>query len=361
MTPESELALLLAPTGGGIHTVSSGKAAQLRLQEKLYGVSGEASVRQAFEARLSAIAQTKVVLLGVPSDVGAGFDRGANKGPERIREAMLAQLNPALRNAALDIGDVRVVPQLLDDEMLSSPQLARSQAALFPSLDGRARSTMPVSPLSIASRVLRLVKQINPAAKFLILGGDHSVAWPLSEMFCKPDRAILHFDAHTDLLPERLGVPYCFATWAYHANELLGRGGRLVQVGIRTSGKDQTHWESTLGVRQFWAAECLANPAKAKQQILNHLRALSPAGIYISNDIDGTDSAFAPSTGTPEPNGLTPEFVLELIEGAAQIAPIEAADLVEVAPTIGSPADAQKTLTVAARYLERTLQVLVGT
>ena len=57
---------------------------------------------------------------------------------------------------------------------------------------------------------------------------------------------LLHFDAHTDLLQERLGIQYCFATWAYHANELLRRDGRLVQVGIRASGRSQSHWESSL-------------------------------------------------------------------------------------------------------------------
>ena len=59
-------------------------------------------------------------------------------------------------------------------------------------------------------------------------------------------------------MPERLGVKYCFATWAYHANDLLGRGGRLVQVGVRASGQPREHWERTLGVRQFWAAEIAA-------------------------------------------------------------------------------------------------------
>ncbi len=46
-------------------------------------------------------------------------------------------------------------------------------------------------------------------------------------------------------------MKYCCATWSYHANGRLGRGGRLVQVGVRASGHDREHWESTLGVRQF--------------------------------------------------------------------------------------------------------------
>ena len=86
--------------------------------------------------------------------------------------------------------------------------------------------------------------------------------------------AIVHVDAHTDLLPERLGVRLCFATWAYHANELLGRGGRLVQVGVRASSRSKQHWESTLGVRQFWAEEVRARGDAVIDDVIAHLRAL---------------------------------------------------------------------------------------
>ena len=98
----------------------------------------------------------------------------------------------------------------------------------------------------------------NARLGIFMLGGDHSVAWPVVAALARhvsEPWAIVHVDAHTDLLPERLGVRLCFATWAYHANELLGRGGRLVQVGVRASSRSKQHWESTLGVRQFWADE----------------------------------------------------------------------------------------------------------
>src|SRR5207237_8748792 len=108
------------------------------------------------------------------------------------------------------------------------------------------------------------------------------------------------------------GVKYCFGTWSYHANELLGRGGRLVQVGTRASRFDRKHWETTLGVRQFWAEECRANPGAMLDAIVAHLKGAGVTSVYFSNDIDGTDEEFASATGTPEPGGLSPEFVLEL-------------------------------------------------
>ena len=110
----------------------------------------------------------------------------------------------------------------------------------------------------------------------------------------------MHPDAHTDLLSERLGVKYCFATWAYHANERLGRGGRLVQVGIRASGRPREHWEGTLGVKQFWADE-IDDPRRrcGDRRVIEHLRSIGVARVYVSNDIDATDPALAPSTGAP--------------------------------------------------------------
>jgi agmatinase len=75
-----------------------------------------------------------VVLLGVPSDVGAGYVRGANLGPQAIRIRLLDDdpgwPNRAERAGVLDLGDVPCVPQLLHDEMLSEAQLAASRRAL---------------------------------------------------------------------------------------------------------------------------------------------------------------------------------------------------------------------------------------
>ena len=70
--------------------------------------------------------------------------------------------------------------------------------------------------------------RLAPNMRIMMLGGDHSVSWPVMDaMLAKEpdgnaDVGIVHFDAHTDLLPQRLGVPYCFATWAFHANERTG-------------------------------------------------------------------------------------------------------------------------------------------
>lgn len=358
-----ELELLLRPAAGGVHLVSTGRAAQLALQQRLYGVDSEAAVRERWRTAIARLPEARGFILGVPSDVGAGFRRGANLGPQVIRETLLALVPdwPARLEAAgvVDLGDVFVVPQLLHDDMLAERQLAATRAALYPA---HADLGLPVSPLSIAERALDLAFAINPRLAPFVIGGDHSNAWPVVAALARARRdrwAIVQPDAHTDLLEHRLGVTYCFATWSFHANELLGRDGRLVQVGTRASGRPREHWESTLGVRQFWADECRARPAETLDEVVAHLRRVGATSVYFSNDIDGTDDSFADATGTPEPGGLDPAWLFALIERLGHDVGLLGGDIMEVAPPLRD--DHHKTTDLAARYLLATMAAALGT
>ncbi|MCX5747579.1 MAG: arginase family protein [Proteobacteria bacterium] len=363
-----ELAAMLRPVGGGLYVVSTGRAEQLAVQRGYYGVADEAAIDAKFRATLDRIATARAVILGVPSDVGAGYRRGANLGPQGIRGAML-DADPGLRtwlddHGVIDIGDVAVCPQLLHDDMLAPAQIAATRQALYRDLPAAFAATLPVSPLSIEERALAAVYALNPAIVPIVLGGDHSVAWPVAAALAahRTDRwSIVQPDAHTDLLAERLGVKYCFATWSYHANELLGRDGRLVQVGVRASRYPREHWERELGVRQLWANEIAANPEQAIEDMVAHLRARGVTSVYFSNDIDGTDARWASATGTPEADGLTPTWLLALIDRLGREFGFCAVDCVEVAPPLGPTSEATRgTLELAARYVRACLAQIVA-
>ena len=365
MNPLDELAALLRPAAGGLYVVSTGRAEQLEIQRALYGVDREEDIDRLWRASLERIADARVIILGAPSDVGAGYLRGANLGPQGIRSTLLREDKDFRarmeRDRIVDIGDVFVVPQLLHDSMLSEMQLAASRAALYPKLSPEVRGGLPVSPLSISERALDLVFKLNPSAKPFVIGGDHSNAWPLAASLARvrKDLGIVQPDAHTDLLEERLGVKYCFATWSFHANDLIGRGGRMVQVGTRASRRDREHWESTLGVRQFWGEECRTRPSETLDAILAHLTRVGAKTIYFSNDIDGTDESHADATGTPEPGGLEPDFVVELIRRLGAFG-MCAGDIMEVAPPVQRTATgAARTLSLAARYMRETIDALL--
>jgi agmatinase len=74
----------------------------------------------------------------------------------------------------------------------------------------------------------------------------------------------------------------------------------------------------------------------------------------VSNDIDGTDPLFGLATGTPEPGGLNPVTVTQIIRGVTGAFEVWGSDLVEVAPTLGghSPREPAATLATAAHYVE---------
>lgn len=346
-----KLRLFLRPPGKGIYTPSTGGGYASRLLEKLYGTSDHKEVQLAFEEGLQRIRRTKSVVLGLPSDTGAGIMRGANFGPIGVREAYLHKYGSYPKDV-LDLGDAIVIPQLLHDTMLSEEQKKDSREALYPGI----KEELPVSPLSIMEGVYGALRELNPSLKIYMIGGDHSVSWPAMvdchKRFQK-QFAVLHFDAHSDLMEHRLGVKYCFATWAYHTQKMI-EPHALVQVGVRTSGKTKEEWMKTYPVMQYWAKEIKGNEEKAISSILEHFDKIKASHIYISNDIDGTDSSLAPATGTPEKEGLTAEFVESLIAAVKSKFNVVGGDVVEVAPILSGLRDFkdEETCLLAADYLQ---------
>lgn len=363
---------VLRPPGGGIYEVSAGKGSAIELQQKHYRASsGQASLEPAQAEAVwrkevtERIGRARVLVLGVPSDTGAGIRRGAAYGPRAVRTALLdkPEYRSALSSArVLDLGDVLVNPQLLHDSMLAAKQIQMSRDAMYARLPATKRK-LPVSPLSQTRWVLEQALKINPEARVFVLGGDHSVAWPVTEaLHAVHGRklGIVQPDAHTDLLPTRLGIKYCFGTWSFHANALLNKdkpavkqGSRFVQFGIRQTGRDRGHWESTTGVRQFWGSEIrdAGDGAALIDQAVEALRQAGVSKIYFSNDIDGTDSAFASATGTPADQGPPPAFFHALIRKLGHAFELVGADIMEVAPDLAPDPDARrKTTAIAADY-----------
>ncbi len=364
------------PLGGGIYTVSAGNGAAWKQQLRWADVLGLESpqnyveLEAAWRISLADLPKARVALLGVPLDTGAGIRRGAAYGPRAIRDELLSNpgFHQVLRSRQLiDLGDVLVNPHLLHDEMLNPKQIRASQNEMYPQLNPTARAKLPVSALSMTKAVLGAVLKQHPHLKIFVMGGDHSVAWPVSEVLHKIHGRALGIaqpDAHTDLLATRLGVKYCFGTWSFHANKLLQKdkpraksGARFVQFGIRQTGKERSHWEGLTGVRQFWADEILKRPSsEIIDEAVRSLRAAGVRKLYFSNDIDGTDEAEASATGTPAAGGPSSKFFLELIARLGAEFELVGADLMEVAPDLGSDAGKRQTLALAGQYAWATLE-----
>jgi agmatinase len=350
-TFQNKLEQCLCPPGNGVFTVNTAKERKEALHQTIFGQA--TNIDNLWKKYLHELPNaSKAVILGIASDCGGGILRGANWGPLFLRSTLLEQY-PEL--TAYDLGDIRVIPHLLADKYLNESTLANCRKALYQD----ENSPYCVSPLSITEDVLHDFYAQFPDKGIFGIGGDHSVSYPLTKAYLQAKKkqgkraAIIHFDAHTDLLVERLGIDLCFGSWCTHILDDLHERHHLIQIGIRSSGKPKSHWEGTFGVRQHWANEIRSQgTAKTIENILAQLANENIDELYVSFDIDAIDDSFACATGTPEPDGLMPTDTMQILKALAAEYPITGADMMEIAPFTDSSGQGEagrnKTLKVGA-------------
>lgn len=347
---KEKLIQCLCPPGNGVFTINTAKERKEQLHQTIFGQT--TNIDYLWKNSLNKLLEaSRAVILGIASDCGGGILRGANWGPLFIRTTLLKQ-HPNLH--AFDLGDIRVIPHLLSDKYLNEATLKKCRKALYQD----DKSSYCVSPLSITEDVLHDFYTQFPNKNIFGIGGDHSVSYPLIKAYLQAKKkqgkraAIIHFDAHTDLLFERLGIDLCFGSWCTHILDDLPAPDHLIQIGIRSTEKSKQHWESTFGVKQHWAKEIKElGVEKVIENILAQLAVQNIDELYISFDIDAIDEIFASATGTPEPNGLMPEEAMKILKAIAANYPITGADMMEVAPFTDSSGQGvisrDKTLKVA--------------
>ena len=241
---------------------------------------------------------TTVTLLGVPWDASSSFQRGAAEAPAHIR---LALWSPS-SNAWNERGDNLVAEGVLEDA--GDLVLPGDAAGAHRAIEQRVRQAL------------------KDGRRPLVVGGDHSITYPLLRAFSGRAEApsVLHLDAHADLYDEFEGDPFSHAcTFARVMEERLA--SRLVQVGIRTLNAHQRAQAGKFGVEILGAERW-----RDAIPLLGRLR----GPLYVSLDLDVLDPAFAPGISHPEPGGLSVRDVLELL--AAIRVPVIGADVVEYNP-----------------------------
>jgi agmatinase len=201
-----------------------------------------------------------------------------------------------------------------------------------------------VSPLSIAYEVVSKIYNHFPDTKLLGIGGDHAASYPLVKAKLNAAQksnqriAVLQFDAHTDLLTQRMGIPITFGSWVPNVLSHLVSPDLWIQLGIRQTARDKQYWQDTFGIRQYWANEFKEKSvANIATEVLQHLKANEVDGIYITVDIDVLDASQVSATGTPETGGLLAHDVIELIQRIADEISVHAGDIMEFAPMIHHP------------------------
>lgn len=157
-----------------------------------------------------------------------------------------------------------------------------------------------------------------------MIGGEHLVTLGAfrAALAKYPDLRLIHFDAHTDLRDEYLGVSLSHACVIRRCHDLLG-DNKIWQFGIRSGDRPEFQW----------AAEGHTNLHKFDFDGLDEALAdVQGHPVYFTLDLDVLDPSYFPGTGTPEAGGVT---FLALLKAAIKVcskAHVIACDVNELAP-----------------------------
>lgn len=255
--------------------------------------------------------------LGVPWDGSTTGGAGARFGPTNVRMRSGASYGYDIDSLApRGFVDLATGQRLLDGVTLADA----GDVAFAP---GSA-------PELVYGRVTEAVREILDAGSIpVVLGGDHSLTYPILRAFPEQRMGIIHLDAHTDLSDPLPGAGLDHGNVFTYVLEELPHVERLVQMGMRGVVEGGSIAPPTdvvrFGIdtlREFGVEEVLANLP-------------DDLPYYLSIDIDVVDPMYAPATGTPVSGGLFPHELKSLVRRFTNERQVIGMDLVEVADPVG--------------------------
>lgn len=248
-------------------------------------------------------------VLGAPTDHGSALARGAASGPGAIRAASAGLMTPG--HYGRDAGDI-----------VSAPGV--DLAVVLQRLAGMVEEVLELGMCP------------------LVIGGDHSITYaPVSVLQQREEICLVWFDAHTDFSPWAGGEAHSHKQVLRRISSLAGVR-KILQIGYRGL--------TTEDERRLGPDITVVTSAATRDLDEDALLALVPAGMrcYLSIDIDIIDPAYAPGTGAPVPDGLTPEELERVLRILVRHRRVAGLDLVEVNPRLDPSGH---TASVAARLL----------
>jgi agmatinase len=256
----------------------------------------------------SDFAGARAVILPVPYESTTSYGGGTAGGPGAILEAS------------------RYI-ELYDHELDSEPWEVGIATLPRLQLTGAGAAAAMGELRTAYDRVV----EAGPDKLIITVGGEHSISGPPIQSWVRRLGAerltVLQFDAHTDLRPEYEGTPHSHAAVMHQVH----RDVDIVAVGIRALTGEEAHLARAAdGISVFYADDLDGDPAWM-DKVLERLG----ENVYITFDVDCFDPSLVPSTGTPEPGGLTWYPVLRLLRRVFQTRNVRAADVVELAPIPG--------------------------
>ena len=182
-----------------------------------------------------------------------------------------------------------------------------------------------------------------------MIGGEHLVTLGAVRAAAQkyPDMHIIHFDAHTDLRTDYLGVELSHACVIRRCWELLG-DGRIHQLGIRSGERYEFDWAKS-GHTDF-------HPF-VLDDLEAVLESVGDAPVYFTVDLDVLDPSVFPGTGTPEPGGVDFLTLMRAVTNVCGRANLIGCDVNELCP----PCDPTGASTaVACKIIREMLTAIVN-
>jgi agmatinase len=259
-----------------------------------------------------------VVIIGAPFDGGTSHRPGTRFGPGAIRMTDYLEHDGSRPSLALRTDGLR------DLRVLDAGDVE-----------------MPPGDIMTSLRVLEEAVQTvtSSGAIPLVLGGDHSIAFPdakgVANVLGHGRVSMIHFDAHADTGDIQFG-----SLWGHGQpmRRLIEsgalRGDRFLQIGLRGywPPPDTLDWMAQQRMRSYEMSEI---GERGLSTCLTEAFAIATDecdGVFLSVDIDVCDPGHAPGTGTPEPGGLTARQLLDAVRRICLELPVAGIDVVEVSP-----------------------------
>jgi len=246
----------------------------------------------------------RVVLLPVPLDRTTSYVPGTRTGP---REILVASSHMELWDEETETDVHRV-------GLFTLPEME------FPHAD----------MADTIIEIRRVCWEIVSRDKFpVVLGGEHSITPAVVAAVAEKyrDLSVLQIDAHADLRESFMGTPH---NHACAMRRSLEHARRLTQVGIRSLSLEEAEAVPRLATTIFYDFN-MRRDAGWMDRVVASLGDT----VYVTIDVDGLDPAIMPSTGTPEPGGLSWYETLTLLRKVIEHRRVVGCDVVELSPIPG--------------------------
>jgi agmatinase len=259
-----------------------------------------------------------VVILGAPFDGGTSHRSGTRFGPQFIRQTCYLEHDGSRPSLAMRV-----------DGLQDLKVFDAGDVELFSGDAARSVKDLQEAVYTVTSN----------GAIPLILGGDHTIAWPdaagVAQHLGQGRVSMIHFDAHADTGNIQFGSLIGHGQPMRRLIESGAlRGDRFLQIGLRGywPPPETLDWMAEQRMRSYEMSEI---GARGLSECLTEAFGIAIDdcdGVFLSVDIDVCDPGHAPGTGTPEPGGLTARQLLDSVRRICYELPVVGMDVVEVSP-----------------------------